>query len=244
VNLPNGKSYIVPEFEAIDGFINPNFAAINAVDNSGESVYDGMLVSLKHQSGSFLGAVAYTFSKVIDQGTGYMNQFDQASQRGPSQLDQTHRLVLSGSWSPMMRGLKGFTFSSVATIASGRPYTAVFDTSNVNFSIVPGEGFNTFRGPGIRDVDLSVARGFKLNERFALKLRAEAFDLFNRANFQQNAVDNVQYTTTEECTPQPGGSCTNLPIWDAAANADFGHPLFAAPKYGSRNVQLSARIEF
>jgi hypothetical protein len=93
-------------------------------------------------------------------------------------------------------------------------------------------------------VDLSVARGFKLNERFALKLRAEAFDLFNRANFQQNAVDNVQYTTTEECTPQPGGSCTNLPIWDAAANADFGHPLFAAPKYGSRNVQLSARIEF
>jgi hypothetical protein len=244
VNLPNGKSYIVPEFEAIDGFINPNFAAINAVDNSGESVYDGMLVSLKHQSGSFLGAVAYTFSKVIDQGTGYMNQFDQASQRGPSQLDQTHRLVLSGSWSPMMRGLKGFTFSSVATIASGRPYTAVFDTSNVNFSIVPGEGFNTFRGPGIRDVDLSVARGFKLNERFALKLRAEAFDLFNRANFQQNAVDNVQYTTTEECTPQPGGSCTNLPIWDATANTDFGHPLFAAPKYGSRNVQLSARIEF
>jgi hypothetical protein len=244
VNLPNGKSYLVPEFEAIDGFINPNFAAINAVDNSGESVYNGMLVSLKHQSGQFLGAVAYTFSKVIDQGTGYMNQFDQASQRGPSQLDQTHRLVLSGSWSPTMRGLKGFTFSSVATIASGRPYTAVFDTSNVNFSIVPGEGFNTFRGPGVRDVDLSVARGFKLNERFALKLRAEAFDLFNHANFQQNAVDNVQYTTTEECTPQPGGSCTNLPIWDATANTDFGHPLFAAPKYGSRNVQLSARIEF
>ena len=99
-----------------------------------------------------------------------MNQFDKASQRGPSQLDQTHRLVLSGSWSPVMRGLKGFTFSSVATIASGRPYTAVFDSPNVNFSIVPGEGFNSFRGPGVRDVDLSVARGFKLNERLGAEV--------------------------------------------------------------------------
>jgi len=244
VNLPNGKSYVVPEFEAIDGFIDPNFSSINAVDNSGKSVYHGMLVSLKHQSGQFLGAVAYTFSKAIDQGTGYMNQFDQKSQRGLSQLDQTHRLVLSGSWLPEIRGLKGFTFSSVATIASGRPYTAVFDTSNVNFSIVPGEGFNSFRGPGVRDVDLSVARRFKLNERFGLKLRAEAFNVLNHGNFQQNAVDNVQYTTNEECTPQSDGSCTPLPIWDATINDHFGKPLFAAPKYGSRNLQLSARIEF
>jgi len=244
VNLPNGKSYVVPEFEDIDGFINPNFSSINAVDNSGKSIYHGMLVSLKHQSGQFLGTVAYTFSKVIDQGTGYMNQFDQQSQRGPSQLDQTHRLVLSGSWSPEIRGLKGFTFSSVATIGSGRPYTGVFDTPNVNFSIVPGEGFSSFRGPGVRDMDLSVARAFKLNERFGLKLRAEVFNVLNHANFQQNAVDNVQYTTTERCVPPNDPNCTLLPIWDASVNNDFGHPVFAAPKYGSRNVQLSARIEF
>jgi hypothetical protein len=244
VNLPNGKSFLVPEFETIDGFVDPNFSAINAVDNSGHSVYNGMLVSLRHQSNQFLGALAYTYSKTIDQGTGYMNQFDQKSQRGPSQLDQTHRLVLSGTWSPTMRSLKEFTFSTVATIASGRPYTGVFDTTNVNFSIVPGEGFNSFRGPGVRDVDVSVARAFKLNERFGLKFRIEAFDIFNHANFQQGAVDNVQYTTNEECTPQPDGSCTALPIWDATANANFGKPLFAAPKYGSRNLQLSVRFNF
>jgi hypothetical protein len=191
VNLPNGKSYVIPEYEALDGFIGPNFSAINAVDNSGKSVYHGMLISPRHQSEQFLGAVAYALSKVIDQGTSYMNQFDQASERGPSQLDQTHRLVLSGSWSPVMRGLKGFTFSSVATIGSGRPYTAVFDTPNVNVSSVPEEAFNSFRGPGVRDVHVSVARAFKQSERFGLKLRAEAFDVLNHANFQQNAVDNV-----------------------------------------------------
>ncbi len=244
VNLPNGKSFVVPEFEAIDGLIDPNFSSINAVDNSGHSVYNGMLISLRHQSNQFQGALAYTYSKSIDQGTGYMNQFDQKSQRGPSQLDQTHRLVLSGAWSPTMRALKGFTFSSVATVASGRPYTGVFDTANVNFSIVPGQGFNSFRGPGVRDVDLSVARAFKLTERFGLKFRIEAFNVFNHANFQQGAVDNVQYTTNQECTPQSDGSCTPLPIWDATANSTFGKPLFAAPKYGSRNLQLSVRFTF
>jgi hypothetical protein len=54
----------------------------------------------------------------------------------------------------------------------------------------------------------------------------------------------VQYTTTEECTPQPDGSCTNLPIWDATLNSNFGQPQASAPKYGSRNIQLSARFEF
>ena len=244
VNLPNGKSYVVPEFEAIDGLISSNFSSINAVDNSGKSIYHGMLFSLRHQSAQFQGAVAYSFSKTIDQGTGYMNQFDQQSQRGPSQLNQTHRLVVSGAWSPELRGLKGFTFSSVATVASGRPYTGVFDTANVNFSVVPGEGFNSFRGPGVRDVDVSVARSFKLNERLGLKFRIEAFDLFNHANFQQGAVDNVQFTTIERCTPQPDGSCSPLPIWDAKLNDHFGKPQFAAPKYGSRNLQLSVRFSF
>ena len=244
VNLPNGKSYVVPEFEAIDGLLSSNFSSINAVDNSGKSIYHGMLFSLRHQSAQFQGAVAYTLSKTIDQGTGYMNQFDQKSQRGPSQLDQTHRLVLSGAWSPELRGLKGFTFSSVATIASGRPYTGVFDTPSVNFSIVPGQGFNSFRGPGVRDVDVSVARSFKLNERQGLKFRIEAFDVFNHANFQQGAVDNLQFTTNERCTPQPDGSCSPLPIWDAKLNDHFGKPQFAAPKYGSRNLQLSVRFNF
>ncbi len=246
VNLPNGKSFVVPEFEAIDGFIDPNFSSINAVDNSGSSIYHGMLVSLRHQSTQFQGAVAYTFSKTTDQGTGYMNQFDQKSQRGSSLLDQTHRLVLSGAWMPQMKGLKGFTVSSVATIASGRPYTGVFDTANVNFSIVPGEGFNSFRGPGVRDLDLSLARSFRLNERLSLKFRIEAFDLLNHANFQQGAVNNVQYTTSEECGQfdSEGNCLVNLPIWDATLNDHFGKPIFAAPKYGSRNLQLSVRFNF
>ena len=246
VNLPNGKSYVVPESEAIDGYINPNYSAINAVDNSGKSIYHGLQVSLRHTSEQFSGALAYTFSKTIDRGTGYYNQFDQASQRGPSSLDQTHRLVLSGAWSPLVRPLKDFTIAAVANFASGRPYTAVFDNTMPNFSMVPGEGFNSFRGPGVEDFDFSVARIVRVNERIRLKFKAEAFDLFNHANFQQAVVDNVQYRVSQRCILDNQGNCvTPLPIWDVTGpNSDFGKPQAIAPRYGSRNFQFSARIIF
>ena len=247
VNMPNGKSYVVPESEAIEGYINQNYSAINAVDNSGRSVYHGLQVSLRHSSAQFSGALAYTFSKDIDRGTGYYNQFDQASQRGPSALDQTHRLVMSGAWFPQVRPLKGFTLAAVANIATGRPYTAVFDNTAPNFSMVPGEGFNSFRGPGVRDFDFSVARDVKVSERVRLRLKAEAFDLFDHPNFQQSVVDNVQYFVTQETDP----SGNLLPIWDVDTsqgnnghNDHFGKPGAIAPKYGSRNFQFSARISF
>ncbi len=241
VTLPNGKTYITPDFGAVDGFVNPNFGTINAIDNSGLSIYNGLLVSLRHHSRQFFGSVAYTLSRTTDQGTGYFNQFDQASQRGPSQLDQTHRFVTTGVWSPQMRGLKGFELSSIVTLASGRPYTAVFDSSELNFSIVPGEKFNSFRGPTFKDVDFSVSRAFRLGERYQLSFRAEAFDLLNHPNYQQNVVDNVQYTTSG---PNPDSSNPTNGLWTATANPFFGQPGAIVPKFGARSFQFSTRFSF
>ena len=240
VVLPNGKTFSnLPDYSAIDGFVDPNFGAINAVDNSGLSIYNGLLISLRHNSRQFFTSVAYTYSKTTDQGTGYFNQFDQKSQRGPSQLDQPHRFVMTGTWAPQFRALKNFEFSGVLNLASGRPYTAVFDNPEPNFSIVPGEGFNSFRGPDVKNVDFSVSRNFHLGERYQLKLRAEAFDLFNHANFQQNTVDNVQYTFPND--PVPNGTDQ---VWTAVANPDFGAPLAAVPRFGARSFQFSARFAF
>lgn len=238
VILPDGKSYVVPDFQAMDGALNPNFGAINAIDNSGKSIYHGLDTSFRYSSAQFIGLASYTFSKTIDQGTGYYNQFDQRSQRGLSQLDQRHKLVLSGAWSPALPFLKGFTFGSVGAFASGRPYTAVFDTPQLNFSMVPGVGYNSFRGPAVQDIDFSIARAFKINERTRLRFAVEAFDLFNHANYQQTAIDNVQYTT-QQSTDGLGN-----PIWLATGNPHFGQPLASAPRYGSRNFQFSARINF
>jgi hypothetical protein len=235
ITLPNGKTYVVPDYEAVDGLINPNFSTINMIDNSGSSVYHGLQVSLRHQSKQFQGGVAYTFSKNIDAGTGYYNQFDIAAQRGLSQLDQTHRLVLTGSYSPVQKYLSGFTLSTVATFASGRPFEATLDVPNVNFQMVPGEGFNSFRGPGVNDVDLSLARAIRVSERVSLKLQMEAFNIANHPNFQQSPVNQVQYLTSEV------GS-TN--VYTATPNPSFGAPLAVAPRYGARSLQFSARVAF
>jgi Carboxypeptidase regulatory-like domain/TonB dependent receptor len=240
VLLPNGKSYVVPEYEAIDGILNPNFGTINAIDNSGNSIYNAFVLSWRYTGPQFSGGLAYTLSKTTDQGTGYYNQFDQKSQRGPSQLDQPQRFVLNGAWSPTWHPLKNFTFASVVTLASGRPYTAVFDTSSVNFSMVPGEPFNGFRGPGQEVVDASVARTFRLSERFTLKILAEGFDLLNHANFQQSGINNIQYTTTQSTDSSGNG----LPFWTATANPFFGSPVAMAPRIGSRSFQFSGRISF
>jgi hypothetical protein len=247
VTLPDGKTYTTPDFSAIDGFLNPNFGPINAIDNSGLSIYNGLLVSLRHHSRQFIGSVAYTLSKTTDQGTGYFNQFDQKSQRGPSQLDQTHRFVATGVWSPQFHALKNFDFSSIVTLASGRPYTAVFDNPEVNFSVVPGEKFNSFRGPTFKDVDFSVSRAFHLGERYQVSFRAEVFNVLNHPNFQQNVINNVQYLVC----PDPNQQCpvTNPinitdQLWATAPNPDFGKPGAIVPKFGSRSFQFSTRFSF
>ena len=124
--------------------------------------------------------------------------------------------------------------------ASGRPYTAVFDTSQLNFSMVPGEGFNSFTGPGVNDFDVSIARDIHLSERFTLRLQAESFNLFNHPNYQQNPLDNVQYTTTQ----QSDLSGNPINVWNATANPAFGTPVAIVPRFGSRAFQFSTRFSF
>jgi hypothetical protein len=101
--------------------------------------------------------------------------------------------------------------------------------------MVPGEGFNSFRGPGVNNVDLSLARMIRITERVGLKLQAEAFNIANHPNYQQSPVNQVQYLTTEI------GS-TNM--YTATANPSFGQPLAVAPRYGARSLQFSARVAF
>src|SRR5229473_1437756 len=239
VALPNGKTYVTPDFSAIDGFVNPNFGPINAVDNSGHSVYNGLLISLRHNAKQFFGSVAYTYSHVTDQGTGYFNQFDQQAQKGPSQLDQPQRFVATGIWTPTQRYVKGFEFGAVLNFASGRPYTAVFDIPDVNFSMVPGEKFNGFRGPGVSNVDLNLSRTFRIGERYSLKFLAEAFDIFNHPNFQQTNLNTVQYTLTQD--PDSGVNNSN---WHADPNPQFGEPQAMVPRFGARSFQFSTRFNF
>ena len=72
-----------------------------------------------------------------------------------------------------------------------------------------------------------------------LRFTAEAFNVFNHPNYQQNTVDNVQYTLTQQ--PDAG---VNNSVWTAAPNSNFGAPLAMVPRFGARSFQFSSRFSF
>jgi len=69
-------------------------------------------------------------------------------------------------------------------------------------------GRGAFRGPGAWNDDLSIAKAFKLTERFNLEFRAEAFNVFNHHNFYVNPGDNYYGGPTDvglQVIEQKGG---------------------------------------
>ena len=93
----------------------------------------------------------------------------------------------------------------------------------------PGNlGRNTTREPGEFNVDLALARRFNLVGRLGLTLRAEAFNLLNRVNF--NAPNTSLSVIADPTTGQP--------VWNSPS---FG--LITAAK-SARFMQLVARVDF
>ena len=86
-----------------------------------------------------------------------------------------------------------------------------------------------------------MSRTFHLGERYQLSFRGEAFNIFNHPNFQQNNINNVQYTLADPA-PNPDNSTDQL--WTASPNPDFGTPGAITPKFGSRSFQFSTRFTF
>ncbi len=51
---------------------------------------------------------------------------------------------------------------------------------------------NSFRGPGLWNLDLSVSKTFPIHERMNLEFRAEGFNIFNHHNlFLQEGLNDV-----------------------------------------------------
>jgi len=97
---------------------------------------------------------------------------------------------------------------------------------------------NEFRGPGYFEMDLSLAREFKLTERFRLQLRTDVFSFTNTPHF---ANPNVT------CP----GDATKGALCNTGANSTFGAITstlqpggFFGPDPGSRTLWLGASLTF
>lgn len=206
LHLILSRNVNVPTVPASAGIPNlgrpdPNWGNISRFESSGKSNYDGMVVSFNKRASRWADLrVSYTLSKTIDDAGNFFfssvqNNFNIKDDRGLSDNDQRHRLVISGSIEApeqgqangFQRALRGFQFGYIFTYGSRLPFNVLFgsdrnlDTNNNDRPL--GVGRNTGRGFDFQSLDLRVSRRFHLTERVDLQLLAEGFNVLNRANF-------------------------------------------------------------
>jgi hypothetical protein len=195
-------------------------------------------VNLSHhaRNGSLLLA-SYTWSHAldtVDPDLPSQNPNDPRmtgeAEMGNAIFDQRNRLVLSGMYAAPW----GITAGGVATLAGGLPYNIVTGTTNsgdtgatTDRPVIDGAvvGRNTGRGTPIYDVEPFVGKRIALSrEDTSINLRAEAFNIFNHANF-------VGFSGTWGDGATPGSG--------------FGAPLAGITnQLPARELQFSAQLEF
>jgi hypothetical protein len=93
-------------------------------------------------------------------------------------------------------------------------------------------GRNSIIGPGFNNVDFSLIKRTKINERFSNELRFEAFDLFNHPNFGQPNRTAVLATV--------GGQLVTNPSFGQITNTRFG----IGDSGSARQLQFAMKLVF
>ena len=215
----------------------PPYGLIQSDVNDGYAYYEALDVNLNHRFSHGVSMLAsYTWSHAIDnvdpdipgQNPNDPN-FTGAVENGNAIFDQRHRFVLSGIYTAPWK----IRLGGVATLASGLPYNIMTGTTNggdnggeTDRPVINGVVIarNAGLGRPIYDVAPFVAREFVLSERLRLDLRAEAFNVFNHANF-------VGYSGTYGNGSTPGHG--------------FGQPLAGITnQLPAREFQFSGKVTF
>ena len=213
-------------------------------------------------------------------GSSLFNQFDLKVNRAPAPTDQRHRFIINGVWNlpelkrgdALARGLlNGYRLSGIFTGESGRPFAATVSLPNIPFTVggaqytgfggilglgglnlAPDVPRNSDYGDANYRVDLRVARDVKFGERFVVELLGEAFNLFNRSNF--NGFNSTLYdaafpflpgsTTTRFSATNPPPLTMPIPL---TRRANFGAPNNDGSQpdgTNARRFQLALRLRF
>lgn len=231
---------------------------IKPYDSRFDSYYDGLAVSFVERPVSWGSArISYTWSKAVNNIGEFffsspINNFDFSVDRGRSDDDQRHRLVLNASINSSMAAANnlmaylthGWRMSGILQyysslplnittggqtkqLTSQRPCTSGYSLTGTNPCTegLKGAVINRNTGTGFDFFNLNtrLSRTFSLTERLKLEGIAEAFNALNHRN---NMVPNGTWGT---------GSYPSTP------SASFGK---ATAVGDPRSIQLAARINF
>lgn len=233
--------YVQRNVNYLDKTVTPNARKLTARygdivlwDDIGQSDYSAILLQSTWQHGTTRLNLAYTLGW-------YQGDFDTAAlpnysypflfNRQATTGDERHRIVLSD----VIKAPLGFLFSSIATVASPRPFLAI-DGRDINLDNITGDDYpgGTVSSTGIRTVrpentwrnwyrtvDLRIARPLFSRGTTKVSLSAEAFNVFNWKN--NLSYGGTQYTTA------------------GVAVASFGVPTGA---YAARQAQVGLKLEW
>jgi len=162
----------------------------------------------------------------------------------------------------------GWRLNTVTEFSSGRPYAGLLgpapsgdnlndtafneDTANTAGGInqagpTPGIGLNSFYGPWLERIDLGLARSFEVAEGKELEFQAQAFNLFNHANYYvQNGsgINQIQYNPVgNNCGDGMTLNQTCYLVPNTGAG-NFGSLLEVSPDGLPRVLQFSLRFTF
>jgi hypothetical protein len=219
---------------------DPNFANNGQFQSIGDSWYDGLTVALNKRPGRFGSVrVSYTYSKALDTAGNFFfstpqDNFDIAAEKGSSDNDQRHRLVLSGTLESPRHGQgwashvwRDWLLSYVYSFSSALPFniqTGNDRNGDTNTNDRPaGVGRNTGEGFGFQSFDLRLGRTLRFGDRLQLAASIDAFNVFNQRNDQ--VPNNVFGTGAFPVAPRPG----------------FGAPTAVGDP---RQLQLGLRLRF
>jgi hypothetical protein len=218
---------------------NPNYGNISNYESIGDSWFNGMTLSLNTRNAGWGSArVSYTLGDSLDtSGNAFFSSpqdnNDIAAEKGPSDNDQRHRLVVSGQFGgsgasggagrAVDRALFGMQLGYVVSYATGLPFNVVTgndrnNDTNTNDRPV-GVGRNSERQPNVSTVDLRLSKAFIVGGQ-QLDVMVEAFNVFNHVNIL--AVNNVYGT-------------------GLSPNPTFGQPTLAGDP---RQMQVGVRWSF
>lgn len=220
---------------------NPNFGNISTYAGRGDSWYDGMTASFEQRPSQWANIrISWTWSKAIDDAGNFFtstpqNNFNIRDDRGRSDNDQRHRVVVSGAlntptgsahnWWERIRN--DFVLSGIYSYSSPLPFNIQTGTDNNGDTTLNdrpfGVGHNAGHGFDFQSLDARVSRVFALNERLRLQALVEGFNALNHRNniTINNIFGNGQFPT--------------------APLASFGQPTAVADP---RQLQFGLKLTF
>lgn len=218
-----------------------DFGEVPYMTTWGNSEFNSLQTTLEKRAGALTLLAAYTWSKSIDDGSGFSdfeNPYNRQLSRALSAFDMTHNFVVSYSYAlpfskwtggKAKRLFDGWQLAGITRFSTGLPITMVasgdtslcgcsgadrpnyddqpitiynprdsnnqqyFSTAQFSLPQLGMQGTSAtrfFHGPGLDNTDLAMTKTTLIRENISLEFRAEFFNVFNHAQFE-NPVGDV-----------------------------------------------------